>query len=70
MDKESERTEVETDCICDPLAQTGGGHAYDCPEFEPECTCYEMIGCHQSMCPYGVMLRQRELRRSREGGAR
>ncbi len=46
-------------CNCDPLAQTGGGHATSCPEFEVECTCYEMTGGHQPMCPYGVMLHQR-----------
>lgn len=41
-----------SDCNCDPLAQTGGGHAYTCPEFEPECTCYELIGGHQQGCAF------------------
>jgi hypothetical protein len=45
------------DCNCDPLAQTGGGHHGTCPAYEPECTCYELTGGHQSMCPFGVSLR-------------
>lgn len=43
-------------CNCDPRETTGGGHRGDCPAYEPECTCYEMIGGHQPMCPYGAML--------------
>lgn len=39
-------------CTCNPLAQTGGGHAGDCPCFEPECTCYELTGGHQPGCAF------------------
>jgi hypothetical protein len=49
-------------CDCDPLSNTGGGHSVTCPEYEPECTCYEMTGGHQPMCPYGVMLQQRRIK--------
>lgn len=41
---------IDDECNCDPLAQTGGGHAYTCPAFEPECTCYEVTGGHQPGC--------------------
>lgn len=44
------RAELDPDCNCDPLAQTGGGHAYSCPAFEPECACYELTGGHQPGC--------------------
>lgn len=47
-------------CNCDPFEQTGGGHAGDCPCFEPECTCYEHHGGHMPGCPYGAMLRAKE----------
>lgn len=38
------------DCNCKPEERTGGGHATDCPEWEPECTCYELTGGHQPGC--------------------
>jgi hypothetical protein len=55
---EAERADPE--CNCNPLENTGGGHRGDCPAFEPECTCYEMTGGHQPMCPYGVMLHSKK----------
>lgn len=38
-------------CDCDPMNRTGGEHSWTCPEYEPECTCYEIIGGHQPGCP-------------------
>lgn len=38
-------------CQCNPADRTGGGHDPKCPDFEVECTCYEMTGGHQPMCP-------------------
>lgn len=55
----AEEIPEQGNCNCDPLAQTGGGHAYTCPEFEPECTCYELTGGHQPMCPFDAMRRSR-----------
>jgi hypothetical protein len=37
-------------CNCNPADNTGGGHSGTCPEFEPECTCYELTGGHQPGC--------------------
>ncbi len=56
--------EILAGCRCNPADRTGGGHDPRCPEFEPECTCYEMIGGHQPMCPAGVAV---EVRRTRGG---
>jgi len=43
----------EGDCICDPLANTGGEHDPGCPVYAPECSCYEMIGgCHDPGCAF------------------
>jgi len=49
-------------CNCNPFEQTGGGHRGDCPAFDPECTCYEVTGGHQSMCPFGAALAAKENR--------
>lgn len=38
-------------CVCDPDSNTGGVHDSYCPEFEVECTCYEMLGGHMPGCP-------------------
>jgi transcription elongation factor Elf1 len=44
-----------SDCVCHPEERTGGGHARTCPEYEPECTCYEVFGtAHQPGCPMRV----------------
>lgn len=44
--------EGPSDCACHPEERTGGGHARTCPEYEPECTCYEVFGtAHQPGCP-------------------
>lgn len=40
----------EPRCNCNPLERTGGDHHHTCPAWEPECTCYEMIGGHQPGC--------------------
>lgn len=34
----------------------------ECPG--PDCTCYEIIGGHQPMCPYGVSLIGKKVRRT------
>lgn len=51
---------ADPDCNCNPLENTGGGHRGDCPAYEVECTCYEMTGGHQPMCPYGAMLNKKK----------
>lgn len=39
-------------CMCHPEERTGGQHAFDCPAYEMECTCYEIFGvAHQPGCP-------------------
>jgi hypothetical protein len=40
----------ESACNCNPVDNTGGGHSGTCPEFEPECACYELTGGHQPGC--------------------
>lgn len=45
-------------CYCHPEQQTGGGHRWTCPDFEPDCSCYEMFGTgHQPGCQAGRWLR-------------
>lgn len=40
----------ESECNCNPAERTGGDHDPSCPEWQPECSCYELIGGHQPGC--------------------
>jgi hypothetical protein len=39
-----------SECNCHPEERTGGDHDPSCPEWQPECTCYELVGGHQPGC--------------------
>jgi hypothetical protein len=54
------RTASEVACGCTPVARTGGGHDPTCPEWQAECTCYELHGAnggHQPGCYFHAMAR-------------
>ncbi len=51
-------------CGCtEPEEVTGGWRCSKCGWQPVDCTCYEMTGGHQPMCPYGVMLHRQKQRR-------
>jgi hypothetical protein len=45
-----EEPDEQDACNCHPEERTGGVHDPNCPEWQPECTCYEVIGGHQPGC--------------------